>query len=103
MAEKSLVNDVAEMLGVDPDDELAVVAELLALAEVLELDLEELPQPAATAETASPNAQTRNKRVLITARSSHRRANRQNELTVSRVSARLGPTVANPPAAVHLD
>jgi hypothetical protein len=77
MAEKSLVNDVAEMLGVAPlDDELDVVAEPLALDELALLLLDELlPHPAATADTARPNAHTRNRRALIPARSSHRRAN----------------------------
>jgi hypothetical protein len=78
MAEKSLVNDVAEMLGVDVDEAVEEVAELLALAaldEVVLLLLLELPHPAATADTASPKAHTRNTRVLIPARSSHRRAN----------------------------
>ncbi|HUA49513.1 MAG TPA: hypothetical protein VMA77_30035 [Solirubrobacteraceae bacterium] len=73
IAEKSLVNDVAEML-IGVDDELEVVAEVVALAVVLVVLLDELPHPATTADNARPIAHTRNKRALITARSSHRRA-----------------------------
>jgi hypothetical protein len=78
MAEKSLVKDVAEMLGVAEDDEVDVdddEAELLAL-DALEvvLLLELLPHPAATADTTRPNTHKRNLRALIPARSSHRRA-----------------------------
>jgi len=53
MAEKSLVNDAAEILGVAP---LEAAAEDEELVVVLELD-DELPQPAITA--AAANAGTR--------------------------------------------
>jgi len=53
MAEKSLVNDAAEILGVAPPEAAADDEELVV---VLELD-DELPQPAITA--AAANAGTR--------------------------------------------
>jgi hypothetical protein len=53
MAEKSLVNDAAEILGVAPPEAAAEDEELVV---VLELD-DELPQPAIT--TAAANAGTR--------------------------------------------
>jgi hypothetical protein len=62
MAEKLLVNDVAEMVGVAAADEVDEVAEL---DDLLLLLLDELPHPAATADTASPNAHTRNTRAFI--------------------------------------
>jgi hypothetical protein len=43
MAEKSLVNDAVEMLGVDDDEELLL---LLDEPPLLELELDELPQAA---------------------------------------------------------
>src|ERR1700733_8951089 len=78
MAEKSLVNDVAEMLGVAAADEVDDVAELLELDE-LELLLE-LPHPTATADNARTNAHTRNTRALIPARSSQDAQNDTNQL-----------------------
>jgi hypothetical protein len=81
MAEKSLVKDVAEMLGAAAADEVEVVAELLELAaalEVAELLLFELPHPAVTAPTARTNAHTRNTRAFIPARSSQDAQNDTN-------------------------
>jgi hypothetical protein len=77
IAEKSLVNDVAEMLGAAAADEVDEVAELLELDE-LELLLLELPHPTATADNARTNAHTRNKRALIPARSSQDAQNDTN-------------------------
>jgi hypothetical protein len=72
MAEKSLVNDDAEMLGVEADED---VEEEAAVELELALELEdELPQPAASAATTRPSMDTRNRLNLITARSSHPRA-----------------------------
>jgi hypothetical protein len=78
MAVKSFVNDDVEIVGVEePDDD---VDEEVALE--LELALEDelllLPHPAATAATTSPRVHTRKQRILITARSSHRRAKVNN-------------------------
>jgi hypothetical protein len=73
MAEKSLVNDVAEMLGVDVplEDVLVALVELAAAALlVLLLLLFELPHPTTTAATATVKTHTRKKRALIPTRSS---------------------------------
>jgi hypothetical protein len=65
------VNDVTEMPGVDVPAAVEEVAEVVALAElVVVVLLDELPHPAATADTAKPNAHTRNTRAFIPARSS---------------------------------
>ena len=64
------MNDVTEMPGVDVAEAVEEVAELVALAELVVVLLDELPHPAATADTAKPNAHTRNARTFIPARSS---------------------------------
>ena len=77
MALRSAENCDDEMVGVEAAD-VDVVDEALALALELEAELVLLlllPQPAATAATTRPKAQSLNQRKLITARSSHMRAN----------------------------
>jgi hypothetical protein len=79
MALRSAENCDDEMVGVE-DADVDVVDEALALALELELEAELvllllLPQPAATAATTRPKALSLNQRKLITARSSHMRAN----------------------------
>jgi hypothetical protein len=64
------VNDVTEMPGVDVEAAVEEVDELLALDALELVLLEELPHPVATADTAKPNAHTRNTRAFIPARSS---------------------------------
>jgi hypothetical protein len=59
------VNDVTEMPGVDVEAAVEEVAEVVALAELVVVLLDELPHPAATADTARPNAHTRNARAFI--------------------------------------
>jgi hypothetical protein len=79
MALRSAENCDDEMVGVEAEDEdvvelvVALALELALEAELLVLLL--LPQPAATAATTTPKAHSLNQRKLITARSSHSRAN----------------------------
>jgi hypothetical protein len=61
MAEKSLVNCEVEMLGVGPDDELVALPDEV----VVELELDELPQPTTTAATTSVGTTARNQRRTI--------------------------------------
>jgi hypothetical protein len=80
MALRSAENCDDEMVGVEAAD-VDVVEEADALALELELEAELvlllllLPQAAATSVTTRPKAQSLNQRKLITARSSHLRAN----------------------------
>jgi cell division septation protein DedD len=105
IAEKSFVNDVTEMPGVEVPAEDVLVALVVPLAAALVvLLLFELPHPAATAATATVNTHTRKKRVLIPARSSHSARKTSTEvISWRRSSTPAGSTLANRGAVVHCD
>jgi hypothetical protein len=98
MAEKSFVNEVAEMLGVAEEE----LGDALALPLALEVELlDELPHPTATADMTAMSANARNRpKTKLHSPVFWRRVRRRSS-PAGRAQAPVLDTLADLSAAVH--